>query len=143
MIEFRPCCVEDLEYIVAQDVQTGEHAGLIGVLRAQEDQLLASVAAWHEGRVLGAAGLINVWPGRAVAWALLSKYIGPHLRECTKHIRFVLDNHPAKRIEMVVLKDFRAGNVWARLLGFKLETPNGMDAYFADGTAAMLYARVT
>lgn len=142
MIEFRKCYPEHIECIVVQDVQTGEQSGLLTADAAAVVQSSVALSAWHGGRCLGAAGLVPVWAGRTLAWALLSKYAPPFMLPITRHIRFVLDTYPAKRIEMVVLNSFPQGHRWARALGFVNETPNGMRAFLPDGSDGAMYARV-
>lgn len=141
MIEFAPCHAEHLRYIVAQDVQTNEQPGLLTALAAETLEASVCLSAFVGGRCVAAAGLLDVWPGRAITWALLSRYAYEYMLAITRRMRLVMDTYPANRIEMVVLRDFEPGNRWAKLLGFTLETPNGMDHYFANGDAAMLYAR--
>lgn len=94
-------------------------------------------------RVVVCAGLIDVWPGRAYAWALLSADAGPHLLSITREIRSRLAATPCRRIEMAVDASFEPGRRWAVRLGFRLENPEGepMRAYLPNGRDAYLYAR--
>lgn len=94
------------------------------------------------GRPIACAGLVEVWEGRAYAWALLATDVGPHLLAVTREIRSRLAATPCRRIEMAVADGFDAGCRWARLLGFYCETPQPMRGYLPDGRAAWLYARV-
>lgn len=141
-VEFRKCYPEHLRYIVAQDAQSDEQAAVLASYADSVTGSRVALSAWFENRCLGAAGIIDVYEGRAFAWALMSKYARPHLLTITRHIKFVLGHQDIRRIEMVVKADFKQGNTWARMLGFECETPNGMKAYFNDGSAALQYVRV-
>lgn len=141
-VEFRKCYPEHIQCILVQDVQTHEQAGLLTPDAMSVLQSNVALSAWAGGRCLGAAGLINLWPGRALAWALLSKHVGPYMLPITRHVRFVTDTYPARRIEMVVSHEFKQGHRWACALGFSLETQRGMRKYMPDGSDGDLYAKV-
>lgn len=95
-----------------------------------------------DGEPVACAGLVEVWEGRAYAWAILSDNAGPYMLPLTREIRSKLDAAPFRRIEMAVDADFDAGARWAEMLGFRCETPAPMAAYLPNGRAAYLYARV-
>jgi hypothetical protein len=95
-----------------------------------------------DGKPIGCAGVLEVWPGRGYAWALLDQECGPHLLAITRAVRAKLMAVPFKRIEMAVDADFENARRWARMLGFVQETPKPMRAYTPDGRAAYLYALV-
>lgn len=100
-------------------------------------------SAWVGVRPVAAAGLIPFYPGRRyVAWAIIGKNAGPHLRCITKEIRRFLEEFPAARIEMHVLSDFKEGHKWAKMLGFECETPNGMRKHSFYGKDEHMYARI-
>ena len=86
-------------------------------------------------------GLVEMWPGRAYAWSIVSADAGPHMLALTREIRSLLSRTPFARIEMAVAADFDAGRRWAELLGFVCETPAPMHRYLPDGRDAYLYAR--
>lgn len=92
--------------------------------------------------VICSAGLMELWPGRAYAWALLSVHAGPHMLGLTRIGRSIMDASPYRRIEMYVESEFTAGHRFARLLGFVCETPEGMRGYLPTGAKAHLYAKV-
>lgn len=75
-----------------------------------------------EGEPIACAGTVLQWPGRYTAWAYMGRNTGPHMRWLTKA---VLDNLAGVkgRIELTVRADFPAGQRWARMLGFEVETP--------------------
>jgi hypothetical protein len=84
---------------------------------------------------IACAGLVEVWSGRAYAWALLSADAGRHMVSITRAIRYRLDTAKFNRIELAVAAGFAPGVRFARLLGFELEAkarrymPNGGDAF--------------
>jgi hypothetical protein len=93
------------------------------------------------GVPIACAGLVEIWQGRAYAWALLAEGAGRYLLPVTREIRSRLDASGFARVEMAVDAGFIAGCRWAELLGFKLETPEPMRKYLPNGRDAYLYAR--
>lgn len=99
--------------------------------------------ALDSDRVLACAGLIPSWPGSAQAWAMLANDIGgAGMVRVTRAVLRLLELHTG-RIEAVVEADFDAGHRWMRILGFECETPRPMRQWFPDGSAGVLYSRVT
>lgn len=98
----------------------------------------------HRGDdVIACAGLSMEWPGRAVAWAMVSQ-CGPRLFLWLHYrVLIFLDTCGVRRVETTVRSDFDAGHRWAGALGFSRETPNGMPAWGPSGECFDLYARVT
>lgn len=94
------------------------------------------------GEPVACAGVVEMWPNRGHAWALLGDNAGPHMIAITRAIRAFLDALPLRRVEMAVDPDFPAALRWARMLGFECETPSPMRAYCPDGRGAYLFARV-
>lgn len=94
------------------------------------------------GVLLGCAGLVQMWPGRSHAWALLSVDAAAHMLAITREIRSRLAATPSRRIEMTADAEFPEAQRWAVMLGFTLETPTPMRAYLPGGRDAYLYARV-
>lgn len=108
---------------------------------------LAGPYAWSGligGKVIGCAGLLPQWPGRAIAWALLTRELSAahFLRAHHKVLAVLRSAHASgvRRIETTVDAGFDAGHRWARALGF---SPEGlMRAYSPDGRNHVLYAHV-
>lgn len=92
-------------------------------------------------RVICCAGMHEVWTGRAVAWALMSKEAGPHLRTIHRAALGFMEQAPWRRIEAMVEGGFEAGHRWAKMLGFTCETPNAMRGYSPTGADFYLYSR--
>jgi len=103
------------------------------------------IAIVDRGEVLLCAGLVPQWPGRWVAWALLSGTIGPRrFVALNRLVEAALDryalHHPG-RIEIQVDPHHRNARRWARLLGF---APEGrLHRYLPDGRDMILMARIT
>lgn len=90
--------------------------------------------------VMVVAGTIQQWPGRHVAWAYIRQDAGPHMLRLTKEVgRKLLD--VKGRIEFTVRKDFEAGQRWAELIGFEVETPL-LKAYGPEGEDHVAYVRL-
>jgi hypothetical protein len=140
MIYFRPCYANHIELIKAQEAQQCEVKYNPVVTADMIDQSVA-LSAWVNELCVAAGGVMPVWGGRAVAWALFSDRARPAMTAIVRQLRFTLDTYPAKRIEMTVRAEFAAGCRLARVLGFRCETPHGMASFYPDGSTAYLYAR--
>lgn len=94
--------------------------------------------------ILGCAGVLPEWEGRAIAWALLSDSISPRrFRAVHAAARKGLDEAHGKgyrRIETTIDPSFPAAIRWAAALGFDFE--GLMKAYTPDGRDMYLVARV-
>jgi hypothetical protein len=127
-----------IQQIIPQDAQR--------VPSEHEAALLESSygLAWtgFSDRPIACAGVVELWPGRAYAWALLDKSAGKHFIAITRAIRDKLNALPYRRIEMAVDEHFEQGHRWAKMLGFNRETTTPMRAYNPDGGNCHLYARI-
>lgn len=91
--------------------------------------------------LLGCAGTITLWPGRSNGWTIMSLDCAPHMTAITRLTQGVL-NEVKGRIEMTVLRDFKTGQRWAEMLGFKIENPPGiLRAYGPSGEDHIAYVR--
>lgn len=93
-----------------------------------------------DGHPVASAGLVELWEGRAYAWAMLGEDAGPWMRRITRAICSRLEEARYRRVEMAVDAGFGAGCRWAHLLGFELEAL--ARAYMPGGRDAFIYARV-
>lgn len=93
-----------------------------------------------DGKPIMCGGAVMVWNGRYQLWALLAPTSKEHMRFITKRTREYLDELRG-RIECSVRLDFIAGHKWARLLGFKVETPV-MEQYGPDREPHVGYVRL-
>lgn len=101
-------------------------------------------AAWavlDGDTVLAVAGVAEQWPGRGLAWCLLSRDAGSRMLGITRMVSRYLGALDYRRIEMYVDAQFGEGCRWAELLGFKNETPDGMEGFFPNGNRAFMYGR--
>lgn len=132
VLDFRP---SHARLIRPQDQQLHE---------AGEEMLTApygeAITVTSDGAPVACAGMVPVWPGRAYAWALLDRDVGPHMLAVTRAIRSRLDRASFARIEMAAAVDFEAASRWARLLGFERESL--ARKYLPDGRDAWIYVRV-
>ena len=90
--------------------------------------------------VLGAAGVWLQENHRGLAWALISDTIGVDFIHFHKAVKTFLDNTNIPRIEMAVNTQFKEGERWAKMLGFKHE--GLMHKYYSHGDDAFLFARI-
>lgn len=98
--------------------------------------------AMADGRVVACAGCSEAWPGRAIAWALVSKDAGRNMVQLHRAVSGYLMASKHRRIEAWVDEGFIAGIRWMEMLGFACETPSPMQGFRPDGGACFLYARV-
>lgn len=122
MLEFRPCYGEHLKYLDVQNEQKQDYH--IMLMPEQIEAVTAgfSLSAWEGSRCVGAAGLLNIYPHRALAWALLSRHAGPHMMRIARKVRSVLEFDPTSRIEMTVNASFENGRRFALAIGMQQET---------------------
>ena len=92
---------------------------------------------------LAVFALFTIWPGRAYLCALISAAAGASFLRFHRIALGLLETCGVRRVEATVDGDFQAGHRWLRLLGFSLETPNGMPGYRPDGGTNYLYARLS
>ncbi len=126
-----------------------EFSSILGTWNAAQWQQVKAVGESYSGfagdRYLGSAGLIPLWPGRAMAWALvvstvdrrqmltIHRWVNEFLDEAQQDKRY-------RRIEASVLDGFVQAQKWVERLGFQRE--GYMKCYDPDGRDHHLYARV-
>lgn len=96
-------------------------------------------AIGDEGEPIACGGTVQIWPGRHSAWAYMGPITAPHMVVITRYALECLARAKG-RIEMTVRVDFEAGHRWAKMLGFKVETPV-MPFYGPGGEAHSAYVR--
>jgi hypothetical protein len=118
-----------------------EHRALL--MPEGADMILRSMGltAWHQSRCLGMAGICQIWPGRAEAWALFGADVGQFMKPLVRHVRFVLDSYQCRRIEISVKQGNAEGHRIAKLLGFG-EPEGVLRAFHPDGSDMCMYARI-
>ena len=140
VVPFVPAHLDDLS------LQPGQSEMLAFIEQPGYAEWLASIPGTYsmikDGSVVMIGGLIDQGNGRALAWSLVSsKLTGFDMVMATRYVISYFKTCPFRRIEAIVKCGFDQGARWAKLLGFKCETPDGMVNWFNDGTRAYLFAR--
>lgn len=136
----RPLKPEDIPQINLQPAQANAR------LLQENPEYCASLcngkayAAVVGGQIVAAGGLVEMWEGRAHAWALVGVEAGRHWVAIHRATLRAFDAHPFRRVETAVASSFRPGHRWAEMLGFVRE--GCMRAYAPGGDDCDLYARV-
>lgn len=141
MLRFEKCHPRHIACINPQEEQSADVAALLTPENHQVILDSTALSAWYSERCLAAAGITQQWKGRAVAWALFGKDAKDYMIPIVRKIRQVVDDHPVRRLEMLVLCDFEAGHKLAKLLGFTVETPR-KPFYYPDGRDVTEYVRI-
>jgi hypothetical protein len=140
MIEVHPFVPADLEELRLQPSQEFL-AAFVG--RPGYGQELVDAGPCYTarsgGRIVCCAGVVNLWEGRASAWALLSADAGRCMTALHRAVVEFLDGCGIERVEAYVVPDFMPGHRWARMLGFEFE---GTLRAFQRGQDMVMYARV-
>ena len=143
--EFRP---SDIRAMTVQDAQLGDQA-ILSMMSNEDWQQAQDIGIARTGVkgsiIIGSAGLMNVWEGRAIAWALLSKRVHRYdMIFIHRWVKCFLDRCERRwnlrRIETPIRCDFPQGVRWAEMLGFQCE--GTMRRYDPQGMDTFLYARV-
>lgn len=91
--------------------------------------------------IVGCAGIMTFWPGRAMTWALMSKDVASHVMAIHRVVVKGLKNCPATRLELLVDPLFPKAVAWAIRLGFHFESR--MPYYSPSGTTQDMYVKIT
>jgi RimJ/RimL family protein N-acetyltransferase len=144
MLEFIPFAPEHLTALRLQAAQ----AYLQELIAKPEyGAAMAGPHAWTgmaDGRIVGSAGILEQWPGRAICWALLGREIRTRdflrVHHQVEAVLRRVHREGTRRVETSVDAAFDAGHRWVRALGF---APEGlMRCYSPDGRDHVLYARI-
>ena len=92
------------------------------------------------GKVVGCAGLVHQWSGRAIAWALLDRNCAYAMLGVHRATQRFLTECGVRRVEAYVDPNFRAAKKWALMLGFEYE--GLMNCFTPDGRPSILFARI-
>lgn len=129
-------------HLRAIDVQSAQRAEFYSE-DAQNQPVGEAYTILDGAQVLACFGLVRLFPGRGLAWSVLSQQAGRRMVAITRAIRCQLDATPCRRVEMAVADGFEAGVRWAELLGFRCETPEPLRAYLPGGVDARLFSRIS
>lgn len=95
-----------------------------------------------DDHAVACAVLAELGDGRGAIWALIGADAGPYMRRAWGVATRMMLESGLRRIETIVATDFEAGHRWVKMLGFELETPNGMRSFGPNGETCSLYARI-
>lgn len=136
-IKFKPADLDELRLQPAQEYL----AAFVG--RPGYGQELVDAGPCYTvrqgGKIICCAGVVELWQGRASAWALLSGEAGRSMIGLHRMVEDFLDNCGIRRVEAYVYPDFEPGHRWARMLGFERE---GLMRAFQRGADMVMYSRV-
>jgi hypothetical protein len=138
-VTLRPFKPKDLLDFDPQPRQVDDYAQAID---SRHWQYCDALTAFAGGRAVVVAGMAPIWSGRAIAWALVSRHAGPHMRALTRAAIGVFEACEYARVELYVDVEWAEAQRWARLLGFQPETPRPLQACLPGGADAFLYARI-
>lgn len=97
------------------------------------------LAGFHNGKLLGFAGIAKTWQGRGLVWALLSRDIGRVMTPVHRAVAGAIKDSSYDRLEAHVDMAHVEGHRWVTLLGFQRE---GVMRRFHEGRDYALYARL-
>lgn len=135
LYELDQSCLQGLSRNLLTDIRIGEMLATEGI-------------AWsgvRDSGIVGFAGILPVWEGRARAWAIFGRILPgewvPILRKTAEQLD-AMHGRGFRRIEADIRADFPIGCRFAERLGFVRETPSPARGYNPDGSDAYLYARI-
>lgn len=140
-VTYLPLHFEHLRSLTPHISQQTEYEALLAPKGEAMVRTSFGLSAWHHGRCVGAGGVCLIWAGRAEAWAIFGEGLGPLFAPVARHIKFVLDSQPHRRLELTVKADNVEGHRLAHILGFG-QPESYMRAYHPDGSDMYMYARI-
>jgi len=90
--------------------------------------------------VIACAGIIQLWPGRAQVWSLLSNQMSRYYRDIHRAVKHYVDAYRVRRLECLVDPRHPEAVRWAKHLGFQYEAT--MRAYDMQGNDQAMYVRL-
>lgn len=127
--------LQEAQAYLSSEIATPEHGAMI-------ESAGQSFSAVVGDKVIACSGTAEVWAGRAVAWALISKDAGRHMVGIHKAVAGYLSAAKYRRIEAWVDEGFEPGMRWLEMLGFIRETPMPMRGFRPDGGSCFLFSKV-
>lgn len=119
----------------AQPLMTAQHGGEIAAAPGR------AWTALSDGQPLMCAGMIELWSGRAYAWAYISGAALGQFKVLHRTTLELLASAPWRRVEMAVDVSHTEAKRWAWHLGFEHEGTHR--AWTNDGRDVEMWARVT
>lgn len=140
MTTFTPFRGGHLRFLKPQAAQRPEHHTLLSSGAAERLESPLAMTAWRDLLPVAAGGLIQLWPHRAVAWAILSQDAGPSMVTLVRKALRVVELSPYQRVEFTVAEGFVQGHRLAQLLGALSETPEAMRHFGFNGGSESMYS---
>ncbi len=135
------------EHLNGLDVQ-GHQISATEMVQEGEAEWLAKAGPAYtvrrpDGSMVAALGIVHLWDGRGMGWALLGADIRDVMLPLTRAVSAWLRlQNPYRRTEAFIDPTFPQGVRWAELLGFVRETPLPMPRFYPNGNSAYMYARI-
>jgi hypothetical protein len=140
MFEVVPFKAEHLAAIKLQGMQA-HLSEWVSHDQAKALEISPGYTAMVDEEPIGSAGILNMWHGRAMAWAFISQTGPSNFLKGHRVVKRFLDGCFIQRIEMTVDCDHEEAHRWAKMLGFHMECER-MKHYSPDGRDCALYARI-
>ena len=142
MVHIEPFRPEHLLAIRLQATQATAQA----MMTLDHGRQIAACAGLAQSAMLGSqpiasAGVIELWPGRAYAWAYIGEQAARHWKTVHRAVNVALDASRWRRIEMAVDVRDPGAKRWAAHLGFNFE--GVARKWTTDGRDVEIWARVT
>lgn len=135
-----PFKAEHLTKLALQDAQAFLTSELTNPDYAKMLEGMYSYSLIVDDAVLCCAGIMQVWKGRSMGWAMISGDAGKHFMEIHRNVAAAIRMCPDRRLEIAVDSEFKEGKRWAKMLGLTFE--GTMKSYSPDGRDCDLYARI-
>lgn len=90
--------------------------------------------------VVAMAGIVKIWQGRAMTWALITPKIKDRVVIIHRAVYRYIQRYRCARLECVIDPQFPESVEWARRLGFRYEST--MPRYAIDGRSMDMYVRL-
>ena len=142
MVRIEPFRPEHLLALRLQATQATAQA----LMTLDHGRQIAACAGLAQSAMVGdepsaSAGVIQLWPGRAYAWAYLGEQAARHWKTVHRAVNAALDGARWRRIEMAVDVRDPGAKRWAHHLGFAFE--GVARKWTTDGRDVEIWARVT
>jgi hypothetical protein len=128
------------EHIELMDLREGQGCVTPDIFKALEGGI--SFTHLYDGRITGAAGIMELWEGVAELWMLTTIYFDEYPIACCKEIRKIVDMYAGnfKRLQANVQASDERAIRFIEWLGF--ESEGIMQKYGVNGADHIRYARV-
>lgn len=101
-----------------------------------------ALSVFHGETLIACFGGAEQWTGRRLIWAVMGVETAKHMRGLTVLAQKLLKQYHCRRSECYVNATFPQGIRWAKMVGFKLETPEPMKSFFPNGGDAYMFSMI-